>query len=88
MVRTGRWKYCWDPLDPDGEARELYDLETDPWELRNLAADPAQAEVCAALERRLLRWCVHTEDGTPRPLSFDPTTFRDSRDPFTPPAQE
>jgi arylsulfatase A-like enzyme len=88
MVRAGRWKYCWDPLDPDDESRELYDLEADPWELRNLAADPEYAGTRAALEQRLLRWSVRTEDAAPRPLFFDPATFDNSRTPFIPDAQE
>jgi arylsulfatase A-like enzyme len=88
MVRAGRWKYCWDPLDPDDESRELYDLEADPWELHNLARDPEHAETRAALDRRLWRWSVHTEDAAPRALYFDPATFDNSRAPFVPEAQE
>ncbi|MBI3972837.1 MAG: sulfatase-like hydrolase/transferase [Chloroflexi bacterium] len=88
MVRAGRWKYCWDPLDPDDEARELYDLDADPWELHNLASDPAHAQLCAALERRLLRWSVATEDAAPRPLFFDPTTYDNAQVSFIPEAQE
>ena len=61
MIRMGRWKYCWDPMDPDGEGRELYDVAADPWELENLARAPEYASTCAALEQRLLRWSVLTE---------------------------
>lgn len=35
--------------------RELYDLRRDPWELRNVAADPAYARVRRALRKRLAR---------------------------------
>ena len=37
-------------------AEELYDLAKDPWELHNLADDPACAHVKAALSKRLDAW--------------------------------
>jgi iduronate 2-sulfatase len=50
-IRTSRYRYIeWD----GGRAgRQLYDLEQDPRELRNLAADPAHAERIADLGRQL-----------------------------------
>ena len=44
---------------------ELYDLRNDPRELTNLYANPAQAEVRRALEKRALDWYVRTADVTP-----------------------
>ncbi len=41
MIRRGRHKYVRCPGDPD----LLYDLETDPHELRNLAAEPEAAQL-------------------------------------------
>jgi N-sulfoglucosamine sulfohydrolase len=35
---------------------ELYDLDEDPWELRNLAGDPRQAEKLAELRMALEQW--------------------------------
>jgi hypothetical protein len=35
---------------------QLYDLEADPGELKNLAADPAHAEVLADMKRELQRY--------------------------------
>ena len=50
-VRTARWRYIeWS----GGEAgRQLYDMEGDPGETRNLASDPAHAAVLAGLSRAL-----------------------------------
>jgi N-sulfoglucosamine sulfohydrolase len=41
---------------------ELYDLETDPWELKNLAPDPAHAERLKTMTARLLQRLQDTED--------------------------
>ena len=48
-IRTARWKYVHYPELPD-DLDELYDLETDPHELRNLIADPASAGVLTELQ--------------------------------------
>ena len=44
---------------PDGFG-ELYDLETDPWEMKNLYFEPDFQEVVRELERELIRWLVTT----------------------------
>jgi hypothetical protein len=45
----------------DGEdVGELYDIEADPWETRNLYHDPARSEVVAECRRRLLEWLTET----------------------------
>lgn len=50
--RSGKlWKYVEIPVGVVN--RELYDLTTDPYELVNLAADPAQASLVADLAARL-----------------------------------
>lgn len=61
-ARIGRWSYT---VYPDGE-RTLYDLDADPWELRNVVADPAYRPVFEALN--LAWWRLHY----PRP----PQPFR------------
>jgi N-acetylglucosamine-6-sulfatase len=59
-VRTDRWKFIRYPHGdggPDRHLAELYDLQNDPEETKNLIADPAQkariAELSAELQRLL-----------------------------------
>ena len=49
MLRRGRYKLN----DSLGDEPELYDLEADPGELRNLAGDVAHAAVLADLQARI-----------------------------------
>lgn len=58
MVRTARWKYNY---YPEGDA-ELYDLENDPGERRNLARDPAHRAVVDEMRERLLHWLVTADE--------------------------
>ena len=53
MLRTGRWKY----IHHVGFGPELFDLDADPEETRNLAYDPACAGTVARLESRLRTFC-------------------------------
>lgn len=62
MCRTRTHKYVRRLGEPD----ELYDLQADPHELRNRIADPALADVRAALQDRLLAWYHETSDVVPR----------------------
>ena len=59
MVRAGRWKYVHDPAF--GGPRELYDLEADPEELRNLVRDPAGQSAAEEMRIRMLDWLIATE---------------------------
>ena len=53
MIRRGRWKFVHMPGDPD----QLFDLDADPLELSNLAADDARADVVGAFrEETRRRW--------------------------------
>ena len=53
-VRTDRYKYIhWVNRARNGELDELYDLEKDPWELKNLAAAAKYAPVKAKLQKKL-----------------------------------
>jgi N-sulfoglucosamine sulfohydrolase len=49
-------------------AEELYDLQRDPYELTDLADDPAHASIKTDLRARLDRWMTSTAD----PLASDP----------------
>ena len=49
MVRDRRYKYVWNATDVD----EFYDLEEDPWELRNLATLDEYREMLETYRRRL-----------------------------------
>ncbi|MHB1461225.1 MAG: sulfatase-like hydrolase/transferase [Armatimonadota bacterium] len=51
MVCNHEWKYVWNLTDVD----ELYHLPSDPWEMQNLVADSAHAEVLKGLRLELLR---------------------------------
>jgi choline-sulfatase len=53
MIRRDRWKFVRMPGDPD----QLFDLEADPHELRNLAGDDGRtAEARAFGEEAEARW--------------------------------
>ena len=47
---------------PTKPPEELYDTKADPWELRNLAADPAHRDTLERLRREHLRWQTATLD--------------------------
>lgn len=53
-VRTERWKYI-ETQAAAGVRYELYDLEADPYELRNVIADPDNRPMRRILERELSR---------------------------------
>ena len=49
-------------LDPPRAAEELYDLQNDPYELHNLADDPAHADTLARLQAECTRWQLDVRD--------------------------
>ena len=58
MVRTDRYKYVFNAPDVD----ELYDLEADPHELRNLVDHPDYRSVRDRLRGRLVEWMAESGD--------------------------
>lgn len=71
-VRDARWKYIQWSLDPREE--ELYDLQADPGEQRNLAADPAYAAQRDRLRARLA--ALRREYGDRDPPGYAPLPQR------------
>jgi arylsulfatase A-like enzyme len=67
MVRTARWKY----VRYLGYGEELYDLSSDPGELRNLARDTGAAPERGRLARELDNWIRRTADPFPRLTTTD-----------------
>ncbi|MEL7240353.1 MAG: hypothetical protein AAGK78_15955, partial [Planctomycetota bacterium] len=49
MLRDRRWKYVYNATAED----EMYDLETDPGELRNVVDEPANADRLQAMRERM-----------------------------------
>lgn len=64
-VRKGRYRMVYYPTEmfkedyPDGFG-ELYDLENDPWEMRNLYFEPEYRSVADGLTRELMDWLITT----------------------------
>jgi choline-sulfatase len=51
MLRRGRWKFIHTPSDPD----QLFDLESDPLELENLAGEDEHADVIGEFREEVRR---------------------------------
>ena len=49
-------------MAPEKPPEELYDLENDPYEVRNLAGSPSHQDVLARLRQALERWQTETAD--------------------------
>jgi arylsulfatase A-like enzyme len=61
MCRTEDFKYVRRVYEDD----ELYDLRSDPHELRNLVHDPAAQETLSKMKERLLDFLARTTDVIP-----------------------
>lgn len=69
-IRTDRWRYVHYPegLFPGQDVGELYDLQTDPWEMQNLYHQTEHRDRVCEMRRRLLDWLITTT----RPATFHP----------------
>ncbi|MEK6795252.1 MAG: sulfatase-like hydrolase/transferase [Spirochaetota bacterium] len=78
-VRKGKYRLVWYPKAmfakeyPDGFG-ELYDIESDPWEMKNLYFDAAYRAVIDELNRDLAEWLITTT----RPKSVWPPSYTHS----------
>jgi arylsulfatase A-like enzyme len=61
MVIQGDWKYIYTLVDGHAVEEELYDLASDPRELRNRVHDSDQQERRQTMRGEILRWMVATE---------------------------
>ncbi len=59
MIRTGNWKFA---VYPQVGEKQLFNLESDPVEMENLAGAPQHAGIQADLEARLEEWRRKTGD--------------------------
>jgi len=50
---------------------ELYDVQVDPFELKNLTADPSQAKRLKRFRRTLAKWQIETGDTEPKFRTLD-----------------
>lgn len=76
-IRNARYKYAWSPHDLE----ELYDLESDPQERKNLATDPQFDEIKSTLKERLFLWMNAEGDWLAGPGHHPPVgSYIDGRD--------
>jgi len=62
MIRTGNWKLTFDP--EQGGVQDLYNMRTDPLEIKNLAGQPAFSQIEKQLLEQLLGWFVSSTTST------------------------
>jgi len=60
-VRTDRWKLIYYNIKGK-KTTQLFDMKSDPWEMTNLADDPAQAERIKELTALMEDWFKKTGD--------------------------
>ena len=70
MIRSGKWKLNY----YHGHEPQLFDLETDPQEINDLADDPTYRDICESLVARIM------EDWNPEAIIADMTSRRESKE--------
>jgi hypothetical protein len=71
MIRDERWKYVYNPFAED----ELYDMESDPGELRNLAQMPAFVHVLRRMRERMYKKLCEVDDGIVELTSWQSNSY-------------
>lgn len=66
MVATDRYKYIWN----DDDLEELYDLKTDPYEMKNLIKSTEHRDVLKEMRERLAKWQQKSGDNPMSPDSY------------------
>jgi arylsulfatase A-like enzyme len=61
MVRMGYWKLLYDMMGNG----QLYDMASDPYELKSLYGNPRAAAMQMKLLEELLQWTIRTQDNLP-----------------------
>jgi arylsulfatase A-like enzyme len=64
MLRTARYKYVHYPDDP---VEQLFDMQADPWEMKNLYQESRLAGVLADHRRMLAEWQARLDPVEPTP---------------------
>jgi hypothetical protein len=54
----------------DAPKEELYDLDADPWAVKNLIADPVHADALAKMRKDLTEWRTFSEDTDVHPKAI------------------
>ncbi|MGF1638707.1 MAG: sulfatase-like hydrolase/transferase [Cyclobacteriaceae bacterium] len=62
MNQTGELPEAMDRMFDPKPVEELYDLKADPWELKNVAADPVHSSRIEGLRNNLHQWSLDTRD--------------------------
>jgi len=65
--------YSYNELTGLAKEGDIEHVRHDPWELVNVATDPANQDIINDMVRRLADWSINTEDSPPVPLP-DPET--------------
>ena len=62
----------------DAPPEELYDLDADPWAVKNLVADPAHADTLARMRKEFAEWRTATDDHDVHPKTISRRVDRKS----------